>query len=762
MLSGGNLGRVEKGTGLFPYILLLIVSKTLRVFGIFESYDLLKLVHLVQFLFVVKLGSSGILLVLQRPFSSGRRITKPQWMRILRHAVFGCIINLLWLFGLTLCGPLRTVLLFEHADIVVLAGASALFSSQGGGTSKTRGAVLFLLAVVCMLLFDMDEFPDVPQPQHPEGHHDSTLFHAVYYVISSLGLSDHKSGVVLLFLVLCANVGYRNASKRLSLDVGGAKRLHSLSTLLSAGLLCPWAFFLSFYQTVDHTWLSLVLPFLVVVLFVFVLDYYVESICTNKLEAPRVAWVGSVSVFLAALLLSTVWAHPYRKKLATMNKDVELLGYEHAMSGGVVLSAIIFMIATKILGSPPSKTKGNLVGYSSAGLPLFNFTGDDLSLTQQSIMTTVRNGLRQILEEYDSRQIFYFLCLNLVFTFVELTYGVWTNSLGLISDGFHMLFDCTALVMGLYAALMARWKATRLYSYGYGRVEILSGFVNGLFLVVIAGSVFSEAIQRLFDPPDIHHMERLLTVSILGLLVNLVGILAFSHAHSHAAGHGHAHDHGHSHDKKHGHGHSHSHGHSHGGGPNANMKGICPTHFLHRIGNLQGVFLHVLADTLGSVGVIVSSLLIEQFGWLIADPICSIFIAVMIFASVMPLLKDSSLILLLRAPGCKEQDIAEALNKVLSMDGVLSYRDPHFWQHSSSVTIGTIHVQVTPETLEQRIVSQVCAVFKEIGVQNLTVQVEKDEYFLHMSGLTSSYREVLEMTQHMHSVGHPSDGTKTI
>ena len=80
--------------------------------------------------------------------------------------------------------------------------------------------------------------------------------------------------------------------------------------------------------------------------------------------------------------------------------------------------------------------------------------------------TVARNGLRQILEESDSRRIFYFLCVNLAFTFVELIYGAMTNSLGLISDGFHMLFDCSALVMGLYAAVMSRWKATRIFSYG--------------------------------------------------------------------------------------------------------------------------------------------------------------------------------------------------------------------------------------------------------------------------------------------------------
>ena len=88
-------------------------------------------------------------------------------------------------------------------------------------------------------------------------------------------------------------------------------------------------------------------------------------------------------------------------------------------------------------------------------------------------------------------------------------YGVWTNSLGLISDGFHMLFDSSALLIGLCAALMVHWKPTRVYSFGYGRVEVLSGFVNSLFLVAIAFVVLSEALERLFDPPSIN-TEKLL------------------------------------------------------------------------------------------------------------------------------------------------------------------------------------------------------------------------------------------------------------
>lgn len=72
-----------------------------------------------------------------------------------------------------------------------------------------------------------------------------------------------------------------------------------------------------------------------------------------------------------------------------------------------------------------------------------------------------------------------------------------------MSDGIHMLFDCSALVMGLLAAIISQWKPTRIYSYGFSRVEILAGFINGLFLVVISIFIFIEAIERLIETPEI-------------------------------------------------------------------------------------------------------------------------------------------------------------------------------------------------------------------------------------------------------------------
>ncbi|KAI1905302.1 hypothetical protein AGOR_G00014700 [Albula goreensis] len=769
VISSGKLGPVEvPNARLSRYIVLLCITKLLKALGIFESYDLLKVVHIVQFIFILKLGCSLSLVFFQKPFSSGKVITKRQWVRILKHAVISCIISLLGFFGLTLCGPLRTLLLFEHSDVVVISLLSVLFTSSGGGPSKTRGAAFFIIAVICLLLFDNDDLM-AKMAEHPEGHHDSALTHALYTAIAFLGVADHKGGVVLLVLSLCLKVGFNTVSRKLSVEIGGAKRLYALSNLVSAVVLLPWVIVLSATtESKVESWSSMVMPFAMIVFSVMILDFYVESACVAKMEAPRTARYGSLFLFLSGLLLANFWTHPLTGQLRAVSAPAQHQGTEHVLSGGVVVSAIFFILSDSILSSPSKKgQKGTLVGYSPEGTPLYNFMGDALQHTSQSLPRFIKDSLKQILEEQDSRHIFYFLCLNLAFTFVELFYGVWTNSLGLISDGFHMLFDCSALVLGLFAALMTRWKATRIYSYGYGRVEILSGFINGLFLMVIAFFVFIESVTRLVDPPNIN-TDMLTPVSVGGLIVNLVGICAFSHAHSHGGskggcsshdhghshhghgdhshgGHGHSHG-GHGHGHGHGHAHSHGHGHSHGGGGGMNA-------------NMRGVFLHVLADTLGSVGVIISTILIRQFGWLIADPICSLFIAVLIFLSVIPLLKDACEVLLLRIPPEHEKDLNHALEKIQKIEGVLSYRDPHFWRHSASVIAGTIHLQLMSDVVEQRIIQQVTAILKDAGVNNLSVQVEKEAYFQHMSGLSTGFHEVLAMTKQMESMKYMKDGT---
>ncbi|XP_015755034.1 PREDICTED: zinc transporter 5-like [Acropora digitifera] len=532
-----------------------------------------------------------------------------------------------------------------------------------------------------------------------EGGHHSQWIHYYYVILSWLGLPDHKGGLIILLLVLLLKVAHKNVSRTLAVEIGGGKRLAALSSFLSSVILLPLAVLSYFTQTTDVDWLDTLVPFVIVIFLVFIVDFYIESFCLSKLESASTGKIGSTASFLSAVIISMLWDQPWAWTMHEWHHGKP--SDSHLVSAGTLFAALFFVLGTRLLSKPsPRATKGNLIGYTTGGLPIYNFQ------TPQSVLTTLQSLLRQIVEQTESRQIFYFLCLNLMFTGVELLYGVWTNSLGLISDGFHMLFDCTALVIGLIAALMARWKASRTFSYGWVYISV---------------------------------------VSVGGLVVNLVGIFAFSHAHSHGASSSHGHsNHGHSHHghSHHGHGH-HGHGHCHGHG----RSHADEDRHRDRSVNMQGVFLHVVADTMGSVGVILSSIFIEQFGWYIADPLCSLFIATLIFISVLPLLKESSHLLLLRTPEDLERTIGIALNKILSLDGVLSYREPHFWRHSSDTLVGSIHVLVAPSVNEQRIIQMVGSLVKEYGISKITVQVEKEAFFHHMSALSAGYKSVLALKQ---------------
>ena len=389
--------------------------------------------------------------------------------------------------------------------------------------------------------------------------------------------------------------------------------------------------------------------------------------------------------------------------------------------------------------------------------------GMNSATTQEFILPLMRQLWHLIKTQKDARKISIYLCLNLTFMFVELFYGIWNNSLGLISDAFHMLFDCVALFVGLVALVIAEWSPNQKFTYGFGRINVLSGFINGIFLVFISVSVFIESFHRFFEPKEVL-MDKLLLVSVLGLLVNFVGLFAFhdvhdaAHGHSHSHGHSHAHGepkkkheeldeeaiigeakkkkkHGHSHEHGHGHAHGHEeecdgghddhdhgHGHSHGKKPKAPVaveEGDMDGH----MENMWGIYLHILGDTLGSVGVIVSTLMIYFFGWHIADPIFSLCISAILFASVIPLLKSSSRILAQSVPSKVERRLKPALNQVLSIDGVLSYREVHFWTLDGSEDHGSLHVQVRPGVDHQMIVNAIHGIFPKV---KLTVQVDEE------------------------------------
>ncbi|THH32371.1 hypothetical protein EUX98_g1826 [Antrodiella citrinella] len=329
-----------------------------------------------------------------------------------------------------------------------------------------------------------------------------------------------------------------------------------------------------------------------------------------------------------------------------------------------------------------------------------------------------------------------------------------------------MAFDCMAIGVGLVASVMARWPPNERYTYGYvedvfavripkkltlssysySRIETLSGFSNGIFLILISVFIVFEAIQRILSPPEMN-TNQLLLVSSVGLAVNLFGMFAMGghahHGHSHGHdNHDHDRDHDHDHDAhapSHGHDHGHSHSqHSHSlstpsypSAPpyisvsesdkptaidafkfdNMNVPLTPLYHFEHddhlehfhghqphssehiqegHSHNMRGVFLHVMADTLGSVGVIISTLLIQFYGWTGFDPIASLFIAILIAASVVPLIADTGRVLLLGVGA--ERSVKQSVKEIEHIPGV-KLQSSMFWPKNDSNSVGSVHVE---------------------------------------------------------------------
>lgn len=314
---------------------------------------------------------------------------------------------------------------------------------------------------------------------------------------------------------------------------------------------------------------------------------------------------------------------------------------------------------------------------------------------------------------------------------VQAFYGYATDSLGLLSDSIHMFFDCVALAVGLFAAVASKWPPSERFPYGFGKIETLSGFANGVFLVLISVEIMFEAFERIIEGRETKRLTELFVVSTLGLLVNLVGMAAFGH-HHHGHGHDHGHSHGHSHSHEtagddHGHGHSHhdvakhdhhSHPHSHG----------------HDNENMHGIYLHVLADTLGSGAVIASTVLTRFFAWSGWDPLASFLIAVLILLSAIPLVKSSARRLLLTVPDEVEYNLRDTLSGILALRGVASYGVPRFWLDdrgegggaaAGNRLLGVMHVAAVRGADMEDVRDRVRGYMLDKGI-DITVQVERE------------------------------------
>lgn len=272
------------------------------------------------------------------------------------------------------------------------------------------------------------------------------------------------------------------------------------------------------------------------------------------------------------------------------------------------------------------------------------------------------------------KPLFWAFIINLAFLFVEVVGGLLSGSVALLADAGHMLSDVLALGTAVWISFAMTRPATRKRTFGYGRLEVLSGFVNGLVLWVVVVYIVIEAIHRLNQPQQIDGV-LMMWVAVAGLLANLGSVwLLFSHR----------------------------------------------DHDL----NLRSAFLHLAADAAGSIGAILAGAAILWGGWLWMDAAASLVIGALIFYSSIGLVRDATNILLESTP--PHVDLGEVRERLLELEIVTDVHDLHAWRIGSGEPMLTAHLIPSDGCDNQDVLTTAHdLVVSAFGIDHTTFQIEK-------------------------------------
>lgn len=285
---------------------------------------------------------------------------------------------------------------------------------------------------------------------------------------------------------------------------------------------------------------------------------------------------------------------------------------------------------------------------------------------------SIRAGAR-----YKGRLLAAFALLG-TFMVVEVVAGILTNSLALLSDAGHMVTDVLGLGMALAAIQLAdRGTRRRHRTFGLYRLEILAALANAVLLFGVAVYVLVEAVRRFGDAPEVLGTPMLI-VALLGFAANLV---AFALLRS---------------------------------GSKESL-------------NVQGAYLEVLSDTLGSLGVIVAAVVIQVADWWWVDPAVGVAIGIFILPRTWRLGAQALRILVQAAPPGTDLDAMET--DLAGLGGVVDVHDLHVWTLTSEMEVASAHLMISPGTDSHRVLDQARVVLSERhGIGHATFQVEPDSH----------------------------------
>lgn len=266
---------------------------------------------------------------------------------------------------------------------------------------------------------------------------------------------------------------------------------------------------------------------------------------------------------------------------------------------------------------------------------------------------------------------------NLGYTVLEAIYGLLTNSVGLLADAGHNLSDVLSLALAWGASYLAMKQSSKTYSYGYGKSTILAAVINAVVLILVAGFIAYESVQKFLSPSPIAEVVVMIVAGI-GILVNAGTALLFLKD----------------------------------SGSDLNAK---------------GAYLHLAYDAAVSAGVVAGAGMIMLTGWLWIDPLLGLLIVVMIVAGTWGLLKDSVNLIIDAVPQHIDQDAVRKY--LLNIEGVTGIHDLHIWAMSTRETILTAHLVMPSTTLweEDNGYARVSeALEHRFNIHHVTLQVERD------------------------------------
>lgn len=263
--------------------------------------------------------------------------------------------------------------------------------------------------------------------------------------------------------------------------------------------------------------------------------------------------------------------------------------------------------------------------------------------------------------------------------FAELIGGWLAGSMALMADAMHMLSDAAGLIIAVIAVLIGRRQASAQATYGYRRVEVLAALANAVMVLAISVWIVVEAVRRLQNPAEVQG-EAMLIIAGIGLVANALSAWVL-HRHRESSI------------------------------------------------NVEGAFLHVLVDLLGSVAVIVAGIVVLTTGFVAADVIASLVIAAMVLPRAWQLMRSSASVLLEQVPAGFDASVIEpALRQV---EGVADIHDLHLWSLDGVNVLTTVHIVRDGTVDTGPLLDAAQQALREHGIEHSTIQIEHPEHESH-------------------------------